>query len=96
VNAPEPATTSTIDMRVDDHSEVRVTARLWENRKAVNVEVKLLPGGGWWRCPDTRTLRRIVDRLISPHGLERSESRREVNTHPGWMFVYPVRETEER
>lgn len=81
---------------------VRVDVRVWEGRKPLigtqgfgaTVDVTCLPGYAHWVCPDSRTLRRIVDKALKGTGLVRNGERRNGDAFPGWRFFYTLTESE--
>lgn len=72
--------------------EVRVTVRVWETdagNRGATVEIRCMPGYAWWSCPDSRTLRRLVDREVAGTGWRREgERRRGDYVTWGWRFYY--------
>jgi len=80
-------TTSTI---VDN---MRVDVKVWDNDdrpgQGATVEVRCLPGYSWWSCPDSATLRKLVDRALREAGRKRVDTRRAGDYVTwGWRFYF--------
>lgn len=88
-DTPTPALEEILYPKDNGAVRVRVTVR----DKSVTVECYCLPGYSWWSCPDSATLRRMVDRALRGTGRRRSDTRTET-THnlSGWNFRYPTTE----
>ena len=71
----------------NNYGPVRV--RVYVRASHVSVEAYCLPGFGWWSCPDSATLRRMVDQALRGTGRKRTATRTEWRPFSvGWQFFY--------